>query len=451
MKKLVFIGAGSVVFTKNLLSDMFLYPELKDTTIGLMDIDEERLKVAVKMAQMTRDENGSNSRIEAYTDLESALKDADYVVNTVQIGGKEATYIDFDIPERYGLKQTIADTHGVGGVMRFLRTAPFLKRLTRTMERLCPKALLLNFTNPMSMCMWYINSVSKIKNVGLCHSIPNTLEQLSRYVNVPLKEINYKVAGINHMAWILRFERDGKDLYPLLFKAMEDKKIWDKDPVRFEILKKFSYFVTESSEHNAEYVPYFIKDQELIDKLKIPIREYIARVELNERVYQTYKAYYLEGREDMKDEGMRMLEEYYGGEEENEAQTERKPNEYALQIIHAIETGEHTIVYAIVPNRGMIKNLPHDSMVEVPCMVDKNGVQPTYVGELPPQLAALNVSQIRVQDLAVKAALTGDRKYIHYAMLLDPLASSILSMDEIHNMTEELIKAHAEYFSNFIE
>jgi len=451
MKKIVFVGAGSIVFTKNLLSDMFLYPELKDTFIGLMDIDEERLQVTVKMAQIMRNEKGSNSKIEAYTELESALRDADYVINTVQIGGKDATYVDFDIPEKYGLKQTIGDTHGIGGVMRFLRTAPFLKKLVKVMEKVCPKALLFNFTNPMSMCMWYINSISEIENVGLCHSIPNTIEQLSRYVGVPLNEVNYKVAGINHMAWVLKYERAGEDLYPLLFKAMKNKEIWKKDSVRFELLRRFSYFVTESSEHNAEYVPYFIKDQKLINKLKIPIREYITRVELNERVYQTYKAYYLEGKDDVKNEGTGMLEKYYGEDEQTEETLlNQKSNEYALQIVHAIETGETTEVYGIVPNRGIIDNLPYNCMVEISCVINKNGIQPTYIGELPPQLAALNISQIRVQELAVKAAITGQKKYVHYAILLDPLASSILSMDEIHNMTEELINAHKKYLSTFI-
>ncbi len=447
MKKIVFVGAGSVVFTKNLLNDLFSYPTLRNLfVIRLMDIDEERLQVAAKMTKEIAKERKVDVKIEAYTVLEEAIKGADYIINTVQIGGKEATYVDFDIPEKYGLKQTIGDTHGIGGVMRFLRTAPFMKELVETIEKFSPNALLINFTNPMSMIMWYVNSISDIKNVGLCHSIPNTLMQISKYVGVPFQEVNYKVAGINHMAWILEFEKNGEDLYPLLFKAMNNEKIWEKDAVRFEILKNFSYFVTESSEHNAEYVPYFIKDPDIIKKLKIPIREYISRVELNEKVYQTYKEYYLENKIDMKNAGERLLQEYYGGDESDEDRS-GEPHEYALQIVNALESGKETMIYANVPNNGMIENFPRDCIVEIPCLVDKNGIQQTYIGNLPPQLAALNIEQIQVQRLAVMAALEGKKEYVHYSILLDPLATSILSMDKIHRMVEELMDAHSKYLS----
>jgi len=289
--KITFVGAGSVVFTKNILNDIYTYPELKDVTISLMDIDKERLEVAKIMAEELKNERNSSAKIETYIELKPALKDSNYVINVVQIGGKESTYVDFDIPERYGLRQTIADSHGIGGMMRFLRTAQFLKKLCKTMEEVCPGALLLNFTNPMSMCMWYINSISKIRNIGLCHSIPNTIREMCKYINVSFNEVNYKVAGINHMAWVLKFERNGEDLYPKLREAMNIKEIWKKDPVRFEIMRHFSCFVTESSEHMAEYVPYFIKDEKLIRKLNIPIREYIRRVELNEKIYERENEY----------------------------------------------------------------------------------------------------------------------------------------------------------------
>jgi len=457
-RKITFIGAGSVVFARNILSDIYTYSELKDTNISLMDIDKERLEVARVMAEELKTESGSSAKIETYTDLELALKGSNYVINTVQIGGKESTYIDFDIPEKYGLKQTIADTHGIGGIMRFLRTAPFLKELCETMEKVCPNALLLNFTNPMSMCMWYINSISKIKNIGLCHSIPNTIREMCKYINVPFDEVNYKVAGINHMAWVLNFKRNGEDLYPKLREAMNIKEIWEKDPVRFEVMRHFSYFVTESSEHMAEYVPYFLKDEKLIKKLNIPIREYVRRLELNEKVYEANKAYYLEGKKDMKDVGEKMRIDYYSRQGKNVSElTEnstkpKRSNEYAVQIIHALktlETSDNTIVYGIVPNRGMIANLPYECMVEIPINVDKNGLQPVYVGELPPQLASLNIMNINVQNMAVKAALTKDRDYIHYAALIDPLASSILSMDQTHDMVEELIVAHKRHLPEF--
>jgi len=455
-RKIAFVGAGSIVFTRALLSDIYTYPELKNIIISLMDIDKERLEIAKLVAAELKNERGSYVRIETHMELEPALKEADYVINTVQIGGKESTYIDFDIPEKYGLKQTIGDTHGIGGVMRFLRTAPFLKNLCQTMEKVCSNALLLNFTNPMSMCMWYINSVSKIRSVGLCHSVPNTIGEISKYVDVPFDKVNYRVAGINHMAWVLNFRGNGEDLYPKLREAMNRKGVWKKDPVRFEIMKNFSYFVTESSEHMAEYVPYFIKDEKLIEKLNIPIREYVRRVELNEKIYETEKAYYLEGKRDMKDIGEKMTIEYYSGQGKDvsnlmaDSTKSVRSNEYAVQIIHALEAGESTIIYGIVPNNGMITNLPDKCMVEIPISVDKNGLQPVGIGELPPQLASLNLMHINVQNMAVKAVLTKNRNYIHYAALMDPLAASVLSMGQIHSMVEELITAHKRYLSEFL-
>lgn len=450
-RKITFIGAGSVEFTRNILNDIYMYSKLKDIVISLMDINEERLEVARIMAEELKSESGSSAKIETYTDLEPALKDSDYVINTVQIGGKESTYTDFDIPEKYGLRQTIADTHGIGGMMRFLRTAPFLKELCEAMEKVCSNALLLNFTNPMSMCMWYINSISKIRNIGLCHSIPNTIREMCEYINVPRDKVDCKIAGINHMAWVLNFERNKEDLYPKLREAMNVKKIWEKDPVRFAIMRHFSYFVTESSEHMAEYVPYFIKDEKLIKKLNIPIGEYVRRVELNEKIYEAYKAYYLEGKKEMKNAGEKISIAYYSkqGKEISELTEDstkpKEPNEYAVQVIYALEMGDNTLVYGIVPNRGMIANLPYECMVEIPINVNKNGLQPLYVGELPLQLASLNMMNINVQNMGVKAALTKDKGYIHYAALVDPLAPSILSMDQIHDMIEDLIIAHKRY------
>ncbi|TYT21048.1 alpha-glucosidase/alpha-galactosidase [Dictyoglomus thermophilum] len=436
--KISFIGAGSVVFTRNLLKDLALFPESEGIEIALMDIDPERLEVARKIAEEINEKKNKHWKIKGYMDLKSAIENSNYVINTVQIGGKEATYVDFDIPEKYGLKQTIGDTHGIGGIMRFLRTAPFLKDFVRNIEEYAPSALLLNFTNPMSMNQWYINDISEIETVGLCHSIPYTIEQISSYVGVPSKEVNYKVAGINHMAWVLTFERNGENLYPLLFKAMERKEIWERDPVRFEILRMFHYFVTESSEHNAEYVPYFIKDEELIKKLNIPIREYIRRVEENEKVFNTFKDYYLKGNK----EAYEIVKEHYGEEEEDTSK------EYAIQIIHGMETNDSRLVYSIVRNEGIIDNLPMDCMVEVPCYVDKNGVSPLKVGYLPDQLASLNLLHINVQRLAVRGAVERDKDYIYYAALLDPLASSILSPEKIHMMVDELLKAHKEYLKD---
>jgi alpha-galactosidase len=439
--KISFIGAGSVVFTRNLLKDLSLFPEFKNLEVALMDIDPERLEVAKKIAEEIKEAKKLDWNIKGYLEMKEAIKGSKYVINTVQIGGKEATYVDFDIPEKYGLKQTIGDTHGIGGIMRFLRTAPFFKELVSNIEEYAPDSLLINFTNPMSMNQWYINEISSIKNIGLCHSIPYTIEQLASYINVPVEEINYKVAGINHMAWVLVFERKGENLYPYLFKAMEKKEIWEKDPVRFEILKRFHYFVTESSEHNAEYYPYFLRDEELIKKLNIPIREYIRRVEENERVFNVFKNFYLKN---MKEE-FEIIKSFYG---EDNIDTSK---EYAVQIIHAYETNEPKQVYGIVRNKGIIENYPYDCMVEVPCYVDRNGISPLHIGKIPDQLASLNISQINVQRLAVKGALERNKDYIYYAVLLDPVASSLLSPEKIQKMVDELLEAHKKYLGDMFD
>ena len=439
--KISFIGAGSVVFTRNLLKDLSLFPEFKNLEVALMDIDLERLEVAKKIAEEIKEAKKLGWNIKGYLEMKEAIKGSKYVINTVQIGGKEATYVDFDIPEKYGLKQTIGDTHGIGGIMRFLRTAPFFKELVSNIEEYAPDSLLINFTNPMSMNQWYINEISSIKNIGLCHSIPYTIEQLASYINVPVEEINYKVAGINHMAWVLVFERKGENLYPYLFKAMEKKEIWEKDPVRFEILKRFHYFVTESSEHNAEYFPYFLRDEELIKKLNIPIREYIRRVEENEKVFNAFKNFYLKN---MKEE-FEIIKSFYG---EDNIDTSK---EYAVQIIHAYETNEPKQVYGIVRNKGIIENYPYDCMVEVPCYVDRNGISPLHIGKIPDQLASLNISQINVQRLAVKGALERNKDYIYYAVLLDPVASSLLSPEKIQKMLDELLEAHKKYLGNMFD
>jgi alpha-galactosidase len=439
--KISFIGAGSVVFTRNLLKDLSLFPEFKNLEVALMDIDPERLEVAKKIAEEIKEAKKLDWNIKGYLEMKEAIKGSKYVINTVQIGGKEATYVDFDIPEKYGLKQTIGDTHGIGGIMRFLRTAPFFKELVNNIEEYAPDSLLINFTNPMSMNQWYINEISSVKNIGLCHSIPYTIEQLASYINVPVEEINYKVAGINHMAWVLVFERKGENLYPYLFKAMEKKEIWEKDPVRFEILKRFHYFVTESSEHNAEYFPYFLRDEELIKKLNIPIREYIRRVEENERVFNAFKNFYLKN---MKEE-FEIIKSFYG---EDNIDTSK---EYAVQIIHAYETNEPKQVYGIVRNKGIIENYPYDCMVEVPCYVDRNGISPLHIGKIPDQLASLNISQINVQRLAVKGALERNKDYIYYAVLLDPVASSLLSPEKIQKMVDELLEAHKKYLGDMFD
>jgi alpha-galactosidase len=309
----------------------------------------------------------------------------------------------------------------------------------------------LNFTNPMSMCQWYIAKTSALKTIGLCHSVPETIKQVSHYVGVDPAEIDFTVAGINHMAWILKFQKGRDDLYPRLRHGADDPETWSMDPVRFEVLRHFSFFVTESSEHMAEYVPYFLKDQRLIEKLNIPVREHVRRTELNERALAAEAAYYLLGDATMKGAAVRMKAEYYskegkvGFQSKGLMQKPTRSDEYAIQIIHAMETGQASTVYGIVPNRGLIENLAEDCVVEVPIKVDGQGLHPLHVGRLPDQLAALNSWHINLQRIAVAGAVSRSRRDIHYAALLDPLASSILSMEQIHDLTDEMLEAHRQY------
>lgn len=427
MAKVTFIGAGSVIFAKQVMADILSFGELQDITFSLMDIDAERLRVAELMAKQFSRRIGGRAKIETTMDRRTALKDADYVIHAIQVGGHEATLFDFDIPRKYGLKQTIADTLGVGGVFRGLRTIPPLLDLLRDMEEICPDAYLLNYSNPMAILSLAAFKSSGIKYVGLCHSVQQTSEKLAEYISVPYSEINYVVAGINHMAWFLKLEHKGKDLYPQLFDCLDKPEIYGDNKVRFEIMRHFGYFVTESSEHMAEYVPYFIKREELIGKLDIPIDEYVRRSVRNIGRFEDTKAT-LESGKDLET---------------------KLSHEYAAYIIHSLETGYERSFNGNVINNGLIENLPADSCVEVPCLVNKNGFQPVAVGKLPTQLAALNQTNISVQQLAVEGALKGKKEYIYNAVMMDPHTSSVLTLDEIRNMTDELFEAHAHLLPAF--
>lgn len=425
MTKVTIIGAGSVVFAKRLISDIISYPELSDTTFSLTDINEDRLNTAEKMASNLI--KGKNAQVFATMDRKQALKNADFVLNLIQVGMHEATVTDFEIPKKYGLNQTIADTLGVGGVFRSLRTIPVLLEICKDMEEICPEAYLLNYTNPMAMLMHAVSKASSIKSIGLCHSVQNTADDIASYLNIPVDELDYKVAGINHMAWFLELKRNGEDLYPKLFEAMENEEIFIQDKVRFEMMRRLNYFVTESSEHMSEYTPYFIKRKELVQQFDIPIDEYIRRSEKNlERFEQTK----------IKVENGETIE----GE---------KSHEYGAPIIHSIVTGKDRVIWGNVANTGLITNLSNDACVEVPCLVNKGGIQPCYVGKLPPQLAAINMTNINVQQLTVEAVLTKNIDYVYQAVMMDPHTSSVLSLEEIWNMTKELIDAHEGLLPEF--
>jgi alpha-galactosidase len=427
MPKITIIGAGSVVFAKRLITDILTYPELADSTFALTDIDPIRLQTAEKMAKKLVAQLGNKAKVTATLDRKQALVDADYVLNLIQVGMHKATLLDFEIPKKYGLKQTIADTLGVGGIFRALRTLPVMLDFCREMEEVCPNALLLNYTNPMAMLMLGVAKATSIKAVGLCHSVQNTAEDLASYLNVPVEELDYKVAGINHMAWFLELKRNGEDLYPKLFEAMENEEIFAKDKVRFEMMRRLNYFVTESSEHMSEYTPYFIKRDDLIQRFDIPIDEYIRRSERN----------------------LERFEETRVKVEKGEDFETEKSHEYGGPIIHSIETGTNRVIWGNVLNTNLITNLPQNSCVEVPCLVNKGGVQPCHVGDLPPQLAAMNMTNINVQQLTVEAVLTGNIDYVYHAVMLDPHTSSVLTLDEIWAMTKELIEAHGDLLPKF--
>ena len=427
MPKITLIGAGSTVFAKNLLGDILSFPELANSHIALMDINEERLATSSVVAHKVADALGAKPEITTHTDRLTALDGADYAINMIQVGGyKPGTEIDFEIPKKYGLRQTIADTLGIGGIMRALRTIPDMLDMCHDMEAVSsPDITFLNYVNPMCMNTWAVTRATKVKTVGLCHSVQGTAEQLAKDINVPIDEINYLCAGINHMAFYLKFERDGVDLYPLIRDVVKESRIPNWNRVRYEMLTRLGYFVTESSEHFAEYTPYFIRRDrpDLLEKFNVPLDEYIRRCENQIAGWHKMKAEY-----------------------ESDAPVEvKRSHEYGSLIIHSIHTGTPRVVYGNVANEGLIDNLPQGCCVELPVLVDKNGLQPTKIGSLPPQLAALMQTNINVQSLTVEAALTGRKEHVYHAAMFDPHTSAELTLDEIYSMVDELLIAHGDY------
>ena len=425
MPKITFIGAGSVVFTLNLLGDILLFPELAGAEIALMDIDPERLHIAEIMARKVAEKLGAHPKISASQDRRAALEGADYAINMIQVGGYPSTLIDFEIPKRYGLQQTIADTLGIGGIFRALRTIPVMLDMCHDMEEVCPDVTFLNYVNPMAMNTWAVSQATKIKTVGLCHSVQGTAGQLAQYMGIPVDELGYRCAGINHMAFFLELEYRGQDAYPRLREAAGQEEIWRRDPVRFELFKRLGYFVTESSEHNAEYNPYFIRRQrpDLVEHFHVPIDEYLRRCQAQNLWWEQMRQQLLDGTADF---------------------TPERSNEYAALIIHSMETRTPRVIYGNVLNRNLITNLPQGCCVEVPCLVDNNGIQPTVIGVMPPQLAALQSTNVNVQGLVVEAILTRKKEHIYHAAMLDPHTSSELALDEIHAMVDDLFEAHGE-------
>ena len=430
MVKIAIIGAGSVVFTKNLVNDFFSYPEFEDCELWLMDIDTDRLDTAYAMVESLKKLHGISAKIYKTLNRTEALAGARFIINTIQVGGLHDTLTDFDIPEKYGLRQTIGDTHGIAAVFRALRTIPEVLKVARDIEAGCPKdAILLNYSNPMAMVTWSVFDYTDVNVVGLCHSIQGTARQLASYMGVDYSDLRYRAGGINHIDWFLELEIDGQDAYPRLREAMKDPEVYARDKVRFEMMKMFGYFVSESSEHMSEYTPYFIKEPEKIETLDIPIREYVRRCYANDKTYQETRKLALSG----------GLDEKGANNSDN-----KKSVEYASKIMHAVMTGDHTTIHGNVKNTGLIPNLPDGCCVEVPVLVNKNGLQPTYFGKLPPQLAGLIRWHVSIQELAVRAAVEKRKDYVYQAALLDPLANSMLRVDDIIKMVDEMFEAYSE-------
>ena len=434
--KIAFIGAGSTVFMKNIVGDVLQRPALSGATIALMDINPQRLEESAVVVNKLISTLGVQAKAETYSDQKKALANADFVIVAFQIGGYEpCTVTDFEVPKKYGLRQTIADTLGVGGIMRGLRTVPHLWKICEDMRAVCPNAIMLQYVNPMAINTWAIaEKYPDIKQVGLCHSVQGTAMELAHDLDIPYEEIRYRSAGINHMAFFLTFEHRQKDgsyrnLYPDLHRAYREgrapKPGWNPrcpNKVRYEMLKRLGYFVTESSEHFAEYTPYFIKEgrEDLIEKFGIPLDEYPKRcIEQIER---------WKGQADA-----------YRSADKIEVESSK---EYASSIINSVWTGEPSVIYGNLRNNGCITSLPENCAAEVPCLVDASGIQPTFIGDLPPQLTALMRTNINVQELTVQALMTENREHIYHAAMMDPHTAAELDLDQIWSLVDDLLDAH---------
>ena len=437
--KITFMGAGSTVFVRNVIGDCMCTPALREAEIALYDISAERLKDSqIILEAINRNVNESRAKISTYLGEENrkeALRNATFVINAIQVGGYDpCTITDFEIPKKYGLRQTIADTLGIGGIMRALRTIPVMEGFARDMEEVCPDAIFLNYTNPMAMLSGYIQRYTSVKTVGLCHSVQvcssTLLEELG--MEEYLEGRTELIAGINHMAWLLKIaDRNGRDLYPEIRRRALEKNRTEKhkDMVRLEYINRLGYYCTESSEHNAEYNPLFIKSRypEMIDAFQIPLDEYPRRC------IEQIKGWNKEKEEILADGKI----------------THERSKEYASYIMEAVVTNTPYRIGGNVLNTGLIDNLPQDACVEVPCLVDGSGITPCHVGRLPEQCAAMNRTNINVQLLTIKAARTKKREDIYRAAMLDPHTAAELNIDDIVAMCDELIDAHGDYMKMY--
>ncbi|WP_221567187.1 alpha-glucosidase/alpha-galactosidase [Alkalihalobacillus sp. TS-13] len=432
MSKITFLGAGSTIFAKNVLGDCMLTPSVQGFEFALYDIDEQRLNDSENMLENLKKSLGAEVEIKAYSDRKEALRGAKYVVNAIQVGGYEpSTVIDFEIPKKYGLRQTIGDTIGIGGIFRALRTIPVMLDFAKDIEEVCPDAWFLNYTNPMASLTGTMLRYTNVKTVGLCHSVQAAVPELFKLLEMDSEGVQWKIAGINHLAWLLEVTKDGEDLYPeIKRRAAVKQQEKHHDMVRFELMNHFGYYVTESSEHNAEYHPYFIKKNypELIEKFNIPLDEYPHRCVHQIKEWENM-------REDLVN---------------NQNLTHERSHEYASYIIEAMETDQPFRLHGNVLNTGgLISNLPTKATVEVPCLVDRSGITPCYIGDLPEQLAALDRTNINTQLLTIEAAITGKREHIYQAAMLDPHTAAELSIDDIVSLCDDLIEAHGNMLPAF--
>ncbi len=426
MPKIAIIGAGSAVFARRLITDFLMVPSLQGSQIALMDVNPETLKTITAWTEQAIAQGGLRATVQSTTDRREALRGADYVIISIRVGGVEAVFEDFRITSKYGIDHSVGDTMGPGGVLYFLRNGSEIVRIAQDMEELCPNALMLNYTNPMVMICWAVAELTSIRSVGLCHSVQGTAFQLADYMGIPRDELRYWTAGINHMAWYLKLEWQGKDVYPLLREAMAKSETYARDRIRFEIMKHFGAFVTESSTHMSEYVPYFRRNPEVL-------AYYGLRSNLN-RDWSEWLT-----RRDEKYE--QMVQEI----KDNMPITLDRSHEYCSAILDAIETNVPFRFNGNVRNHGVITNLPANAIVEVPILTDGTGLHPCYVGALPPELAALNRTNLNVQEVIVEALKRRDRELIYRAVQLDPLTAAVCTLDQTRLMVDELLAAHAQW------
>jgi len=442
MPKIAFIGAGSYGFTHKLLCDILSLESLRDSELAFMDVSKPRLEIARTIAAKYLESLGLKQKTTFTLNRKKALEGADFIINLVKVGFNEMAFMDLLLPKKHGLKQTIGDTCCLAGVFRALRTMPFCIELCWDVEEVsAPGAVVLNYTNPQSMLVMAVAAMSNVPFIGLCHSVQGSTRAIANYLGVPYDEMRFEAAGINHMSWVTRVEHKGKDLYPRLRKLVKERGIYghkpkEDDPVqpflgpaRLDMLNRVGYVVTESSTHFPEYVPFYARTDELIEKYRVPIDQHMRNMERKEKASKE------------------LLKKLAKGE----LPPVHRSLEYGSQIMNSIVTGETACVYANVMNNGLITNLPSNSAVEVACLVNRNGVQPCYFGELPTQLAAMCQMNITVHQLAVEGILRGDKRYVNWALMMDPLTHSVLTIDQIESITDTLIKKQKSYLGKYLK